>query len=182
MFFANKTYCQVGLEPFSARLFFYFPAWRKPGSFFEPDNFVRKDAIAGTSSQTRQERSEYAHRHDQKQLIYAFEQMGSVSEQVPANKITAPTAQTSAPAALLEGAKGGYRFVIVKTFVVDRTQVEVLDDQAEPLLTLVTCTPVGAKNPRERLIVQRSFPRKVDDDATNHPCRTALVFSSDRAF
>lgn len=174
-------------------------------------------------------------RHDQKQkqLIYAFEQMGSVSEHVPAEKTTAPTAQTSAPAALLAGAKGviripkidlemiifagadslvlnkgagmiepdkefgknnvglaghrgatrgkqfnrldelapndeidiqtktaHYRFVIVKTFVVDRTQVEVLDDQAEPLLTLVTCTPVGAKNPRERLIVQAKLSAK----------------------
>lgn len=47
-----------------------------------------------------------------------------------------------------------YEFVVIKTFVVDRTEVSVLDDQKEPLLTLVTCTPIGQKNPTERLIVQ----------------------------
>ena len=47
-----------------------------------------------------------------------------------------------------------YEFEIVRTFVVDRTEIEVLNDGQEPLLTLVTCTPLGKKNPTDRLIVQ----------------------------
>ncbi|WP_144512803.1 class D sortase [Bacillus sp. FJAT-22090] len=47
-----------------------------------------------------------------------------------------------------------YEFEIVQTFVVDRTEIEVLQDGQEPLLTLVTCTPLGKKNPTDRLIVQ----------------------------
>lgn len=50
-----------------------------------------------------------------------------------------------------------YQFVVVKAFVVDRTQVEVLEDQKKPLITLVTCTPVGAKDPKDRLIVQAEW-------------------------
>ncbi|RNB87587.1 class D sortase [Brevibacillus nitrificans] len=49
---------------------------------------------------------------------------------------------------------GSYEYVIVNTFIVDRTKVEVLADHKEPLLTLVTCTPIGKKNPTDRLIVQ----------------------------
>ena len=47
-----------------------------------------------------------------------------------------------------------YEFEVVKTFIVDRTEVEVLEDANAPLLTLVTCTPAGVKNPTDRLIVQ----------------------------
>lgn len=53
-----------------------------------------------------------------------------------------------------------YEFVIIKTFVVDRKEVHVLDDQKEPLLTLVTCTPIGMKNPTDRLIVQAKLKNK----------------------
>lgn len=49
---------------------------------------------------------------------------------------------------------GSYQFVVVKTFVVDKTDVSVLNDKKEPYITLVTCTPIGKKNPTERLIVQ----------------------------
>lgn len=45
-------------------------------------------------------------------------------------------------------------FIVVDTFVVDRTEIHVLDDKPEPYLTLVTCTPVGAYRPTNRLIVQ----------------------------
>lgn len=54
----------------------------------------------------------------------------------------------------IETKTGRYVFVVTKAFVVDRTKVEVLADQKEPLLTLVTCTPIGKKNPTDRLIVQ----------------------------
>lgn len=49
---------------------------------------------------------------------------------------------------------GTYDFVIVDSFVIHESDVSVLDDQAEPLLTLVTCTPLGSRNPPDRLIVQ----------------------------
>lgn len=55
---------------------------------------------------------------------------------------------------------GNYEFEIVRTFVVDRTEIEVLDDGQEPLLTLVTCTPLGKKNPTDRLIVQAKLKNK----------------------
>lgn len=45
-------------------------------------------------------------------------------------------------------------FVIVDSFVVHQSEVSVLDDSAEPLITLVTCTPLGSRNPPDRLIVQ----------------------------
>lgn len=47
-----------------------------------------------------------------------------------------------------------YRFIIEKTFVVDRKEVNVLANKPEPYVTLVTCTPIGAKLPTDRLIVQ----------------------------
>ena len=53
-----------------------------------------------------------------------------------------------------------YEFVVVETFVVNRTEVEVLSDKKEPLLTLVTCTPVGSKDPVDRLIVQAKLKQK----------------------
>ncbi|ERI10213.1 class D sortase [Aneurinibacillus aneurinilyticus] len=53
-----------------------------------------------------------------------------------------------------------YEFVIVRTFVVDRKEVGVLTDKKEPYLTLVTCTPIGKKNPTDRLIVQAKLKNK----------------------
>lgn len=53
-----------------------------------------------------------------------------------------------------------YEFVVVQTFVVDRSEVEVLTDKKEPFLTLVTCTPTGKKNPKDRLIVQAKLVHK----------------------
>ncbi|WP_342539110.1 class D sortase [Sporosarcina sp. FSL K6-1540] len=50
--------------------------------------------------------------------------------------------------------EGTYEFVIVDSFIVHQSDVSVLDDQEGPLLTLVTCTPLGAINPPNRLIVQ----------------------------
>lgn len=52
---------------------------------------------------------------------------------------------------------GTYDFVIVDSFVVHQSEVSVLDDQDEPLLTLVTCTPLGTANPPDRLIVQAAL-------------------------
>lgn len=47
-----------------------------------------------------------------------------------------------------------HQFEVIKTFVVNRKAVEVLNDGQKPLLTLVTCTPIGKENPTDRLIVQ----------------------------
>ncbi len=47
-----------------------------------------------------------------------------------------------------------YEFVVVKTFVVDYTEVGVLTDKDEPYLTFVTCTPIGKSDTTDRLIVQ----------------------------
>lgn len=49
---------------------------------------------------------------------------------------------------------GTFAFVIADTFVVDMKEVGVLTDKGEPMVTLVTCTPIGKKNPTDRLIVQ----------------------------
>lgn len=49
---------------------------------------------------------------------------------------------------------GTYEYVITDSFVVHQSEVSVLDDQEDPLLTLVTCTPLGSRNPPYRLIVQ----------------------------
>lgn len=55
---------------------------------------------------------------------------------------------------------GTYEFVVVQTFVVDCSEVEVLTDKKKPFLTLVTCTPTGKKNPKDRLIVQAKLVHK----------------------
>lgn len=55
---------------------------------------------------------------------------------------------------------GTYEYEIVDTFVVDQTEIQVLDDQKDSLLTLVTCTPLGKKNPTDRLIVQAKLKTK----------------------
>ena len=52
---------------------------------------------------------------------------------------------------------GTYTFVIVDTFVVHQSDISVLQDTDEPLITLVTCTPLGKRNPPDRLIVQAAL-------------------------
>lgn len=52
-----------------------------------------------------------------------------------------------------------YEFEVIKSFVVHKSEINVLDDQKEPLLTLVTCTPLGKKNPSERLIIQAKLTK-----------------------
>lgn len=47
-----------------------------------------------------------------------------------------------------------YEFEISDTFVVHQSEVDVLEDGDEPLITLVTCTPLGQRNPPTRLIIQ----------------------------
>lgn len=55
-----------------------------------------------------------------------------------------------------------YTFIVDQSFIVHRTEVGVLADKKEPYLTLVTCTPIGKKNPPKRLIVQAKLK------STNH--------------
>lgn len=55
--------------------------------------------------------------------------------------------------------EGTYEFVIVDSFIVHQSDVSVLDEQEGPLLTLVTCTPLGAVNPPNRLIVQAALKK-----------------------
>lgn len=55
---------------------------------------------------------------------------------------------------------GTYEYEVVETFVVDQKEVHVLDDQTDSMLTLVTCTPLGKKNPTDRLIVQAKLKNK----------------------
>lgn len=50
--------------------------------------------------------------------------------------------------------KAIYEYEVTEILTVDRSETGVLADEKEPLLTLVTCTPVGKKNPAQRLIVQ----------------------------
>lgn len=52
---------------------------------------------------------------------------------------------------------GTYTFVITDTFVVHQSDISVLQDKDEPLITLVTCTPLGKRNPPDRLIVQAAL-------------------------
>lgn len=47
-----------------------------------------------------------------------------------------------------------YTFNVTKTYVVHQSEISVLKDQTEPMITLVTCTPLGSRNPPDRLIVQ----------------------------
>lgn len=54
---------------------------------------------------------------------------------------------------------GTLEFVVADTFIVDQKEVDVLNDKDEPLITLVTCTPIGKKNPTDRLIVQGKLKR-----------------------
>ncbi|WP_342514445.1 class D sortase [Sporosarcina sp. FSL K6-1522] len=52
---------------------------------------------------------------------------------------------------------GTYTFIITDTFVVHQSDISVLQDKDEPLITLVTCTPLGKRNPPDRLIVQAAL-------------------------
>lgn len=47
-----------------------------------------------------------------------------------------------------------YTFNVTKTYVVHQSEISVLKDQTDPMITLVTCTPLGSRNPPDRLIVQ----------------------------
>lgn len=47
-----------------------------------------------------------------------------------------------------------YQFKVTRTFVVHQSEIDVLDRSDTPLLTLVTCTPVGEEDTDYRLIVQ----------------------------
>lgn len=51
-------------------------------------------------------------------------------------------------------AVGNLQYEVTRTFVVHKSDVSVLEDQDKPLITLVTCTPLGRSNPPDRLIVQ----------------------------
>ncbi|MFT4415007.1 class D sortase [Fredinandcohnia humi] len=53
-----------------------------------------------------------------------------------------------------------YTFIVKEKFVVDRTRVDVLEEMDTAYLTLVTCTPIGVKNPKDRLIVQAILKSK----------------------
>lgn len=46
------------------------------------------------------------------------------------------------------------RYKVIDTFVIHQSEISVLDDAEKPLLTLVTCTPLGKRHPPNRLIVQ----------------------------
>lgn len=50
--------------------------------------------------------------------------------------------------------EGDYEFKVIRKFVVPKTEVSVLDEAEKPLITLITCTPLGRSNPPDRLIVQ----------------------------
>ena len=49
---------------------------------------------------------------------------------------------------------GMQEYEITRKFVVPKTEVSILDDADTPLITLITCTPLGVSNPPDRLIVQ----------------------------
>lgn len=51
------------------------------------------------------------------------------------------------------------RYKVTDIFVVHESEVSVLDNQDTPLLTLVTCTPLGKRNPPNRLIVQAELQK-----------------------
>lgn len=55
---------------------------------------------------------------------------------------------------LVDTVQDTLRYKVTDTFVVHESEVSVLDNQDIPLLTLVTCTPLGKRNPPNRLIVQ----------------------------
>lgn len=50
-----------------------------------------------------------------------------------------------------------FQFEVVDIFIVHKSEVSVLNDIDIPLITLITCTPVGKKNPPDRLIIQAKW-------------------------
>jgi sortase A len=56
-------------------------------------------------------------------------------------------------------------FIVKESLVVPKSQVDVLDDGSKPMLTLVTCTPAGKKNPPDRLIVKAELLEDGSDQA-----------------
>lgn len=57
-----------------------------------------------------------------------------------------------------------FTFIVEDKYIVDRTRVDVLNELGSPYLTLVTCTPIGAKNPTDRLIVQAKLKSTHKED------------------
>ncbi|MBB4823278.1 sortase A [Sporosarcina luteola] len=53
-----------------------------------------------------------------------------------------------------------YTFDVINSFTVHESEVSVLEDKDAPMLTLVTCTPLGSKNPPNRLIVQAKLVKE----------------------
>lgn len=52
---------------------------------------------------------------------------------------------------------GVFEYEITRKFVVPKTEVSVLNETGTPLITLITCTPLGKSNPPDRLIVQAAL-------------------------
>lgn len=52
-----------------------------------------------------------------------------------------------------------YEFIVTRTFIVNKSDVSVLEEQENPLVTLITCTPIGRTNPPDRLIVQAELKK-----------------------
>lgn len=51
-------------------------------------------------------------------------------------------------------AEGVFQYEVVRSFIVHKSDISVLDEQEKPFITLITCTPIGRPNPPDRLIVQ----------------------------
>lgn len=52
---------------------------------------------------------------------------------------------------------GVFEYEVTRKFVVPKNDVSVLNDTGTPLITLITCTPLGQSNPPNRLIVQAAL-------------------------
>ena len=54
---------------------------------------------------------------------------------------------------------GVFEYEVIRNFIVPKTEVSVLNDTSTPLITLITCTPLGVSNPPDRLIVQAELKK-----------------------
>ena len=54
---------------------------------------------------------------------------------------------------------GVLEYEITRKFVVPKTEVSVLNETGTPIITLITCTPLGKSNPPDRLIVQAELKK-----------------------
>jgi len=52
-----------------------------------------------------------------------------------------------------------FEYEVIRKFVVPKNEISVLDDTGTPLITLITCTPLGQSNPPNRLIVQAALKK-----------------------